>query len=280
MTMTTPPTNPSNSGSEDNFNSNSINFFGWADGIPGEINPFITGNVSMTSTTSLTIGTGAKSPVLATDTTFSKGQFIFINSTATPTKWMAGYITNYVSGTKTISVTITLTSGDTDTLASWRVTVGAPPIRLGTNGYSDRIQLIDGNGAGSTNTMIRRFATQVINIGTAITYADSAADGASFTANIPGLYAIHYRDAFGSGVAHYAGLTLNSAQLTTAITSVTASTRYGLFYMVANAVPRGASAVMLYLNAGDVIRPHLDAATGWKDTAGDFVGFEIARVTI
>jgi hypothetical protein len=193
---------------------------------------------------------------------------------------MAGYVTDYVSGTKTISVTITITSGDTDTLSSWRVTVGAPPVRLGMNGHSDRIQLIDGNGNGSTNTMIRRFATEVINIGSAITYTDSVTDGASFTINIPGLYAIHYRDAFGSAVAHYAGLTLNSVQLTTAITSVTASTRYGMFYMASHAVPRGASAVMLYLNAGDVIRPHLEVTGGWLNTAADFVGFEIARVTI
>lgn len=51
-----------------------------------------------------------------------------------------------------------------------------------------------GNAMGSVNTKVRRFTTVLINTGTAITYADSATNGASFTINEAGLYSIIYND--------------------------------------------------------------------------------------
>lgn len=78
------------------------------------------------------------------------------------------------------------------------------------------------NGYGSTNNKIRRFTTTDINVGSSITYADSATNGATFTLNETGVYAITYCDQFNG--ASNMGVTLNSASLTTDIGAVTGST--------------------------------------------------------
>jgi len=56
-----------------------------------------------------------------------------------------------------------------------------------------------GNGYGSTNTRLRRYSNIRKNIGSDITYADSATLGASFTINTAGIYAITASDWDGVG---------------------------------------------------------------------------------
>ena len=65
-----------------------------------------------------------------------------------------------------------------------------------------------GNGFGATYYQNRRFTTAMTNVGTGITYADSAANGASFTINEDGLYAFVYQD-FGASAAWNTAVTLN-----------------------------------------------------------------------
>jgi hypothetical protein len=121
---------------------------------------------------------------------------------------------------------------------------------------SAMVQLQDGNGHGSTNNKIRRFSSIVFNVGTDITYADSATLGASFTINTTGVYTIDYSD-FSTFSAFYTGISKNSTQLTTSILTITASTKTAAAY-------RGTAAEGLYISttniftAGDVIRPHTD----------------------
>ena len=113
------------------------------------------------------------------------------------------------------------------------------------------------NGQGSTNTKIRRFTTTITNVGTAITYADSAANGASFTINETGIYAIHYaEEAIGSGQGW--GVSRNSTQLTSIIQNITAADRL-CYVQATNDVYQGTQTVSrtLRLTAGDVIRPHI-----------------------
>lgn len=116
------------------------------------------------------------------------------------------------------------------------------------------VRLNTANGYGSTNTKIRRFTNVVTNQGTNITYADSAANGASFTINVSGVYAISYTEQFTTGGGH-AGLSLNSSQLTTNASSITAANLLSAAYATSASEPIS-TACTVYLTAGDVVRPH------------------------
>ena len=93
---------------------------------------------SATSTTSLTIGTGAKSFTLAqTGKGFALGQTVAISSNAGPTNQMIGIITAFVSGTGAMTVQVS-TIGGSGTLADWTIAVSA------TAGVSSGRQVIAG----------------------------------------------------------------------------------------------------------------------------------------
>jgi hypothetical protein len=155
-----------------------------------------------------------------------------------------------VSDTLTIvagaNITLTTTAG-TDTLTITGTSVGDHAVTVTT-----------GNGHGSTNTKIRRFTTTQSSVGSAITYADSATLGASFTINSDGLYEIYYGDASSSG-SNIVGISLNSAQLTTDIQAITAANRVGLSASV-TANDTAPVTRTLRLVATDVIRPHTNSA--------------------
>lgn len=136
------------------------------------------------------------------------------------------------------------------------------------------VTVTTGNGHGSTNNKIRRFTTTQSSTGTAITYADSAANGASFTINQAGMYEIFYCDDFSGGASTH-GISVNSAQLTTTITSITAANRLGYALSTAGGNPAPVTRVVR-LAAGDVIRPHTD---GTPDTTSVLTNvFSIRRI--
>jgi len=157
---------------------------------------------------------------------------------------------------------ITTAVGDTATIrgdgAAARITkyqrADGKPLALTPIGDHE-VVVHTGNGFGSTNTRIRRYTTVLKNVGTAITYADSATLGSSFTINENGFYAIT-NIAQGGGTASptTVGISINSAQLTTDIDAVgfTASNRVGSSY----AIVIGSITRTLKLSAGDVIRSH------------------------
>ena len=113
-----------------------------------------------------------------------------------------------------------------------------------------------GNGHGSTNTKIRRYTTTQSSVGSAITYADSAGNGASFTINTAGLYAIRMTDR-----SMTFGISLNSAELTTDVNSITAANR--LVAVTSNATDNDVTEAfaVVSLAASDVIRPHTTVGT-------------------
>lgn len=135
------------------------------------------------------------------------------------------------------------------------------------------VQLHTSNGHGSTNTKIRRFSTVITNQGSDITYADSESLGGTFTINTNGVYAISYTDQWDAG--QWFGLSLNSNQLTTDNTSITAAHRLGVVHsgganeteMVSNTV---------YIAAGGVVRAHTNGNTSGSNTS--FANFTITRV--
>lgn len=118
----------------------------------------------------------------------------------------------------------------------------------------EQVRLTVGNGHGSTNTKIRRFTNIVENSSTHITYADSATNGASFTINTAGVYAITYNEEGNSGSPIF-GITLNSAQLTTDVNAVTLSTLLTIS-SVGTGNDRQAVAATIKLAVNDVIRAH------------------------
>lgn len=78
-----------------------------------------------TSSTSLTIGTGAKSLTIQTGKDMVVGMTVKIANTASPTNWMAGDITAYNSGTGALDVTINVVNGS-GTVSTWTVSLSAP----------------------------------------------------------------------------------------------------------------------------------------------------------
>jgi hypothetical protein len=116
------------------------------------------------------------------------------------------------------------------------------------------------NGHGSTNICIRRFSATFINRGTAITYADSATLGATFTINEDGIYSINYQDARTSGSAAI-GISLNSTELTTSISSIS-FTNFVAYVETGSSAESGQANQTMFLKAGDVIRAHTDGLPG------------------
>lgn len=149
----------------------------------------------------------------------------------------------------------------------------APPAR-------SEVWIYGANGLGGTNTMINRYSTVGTNIGTAITYVDSAANGASFTINMAGVYSVTMSwDPGGGGNPIGAGISKNSNQLTTAIGSITAANQVA-FLQRSNTTAGPGTMVTAILNlaVGDVIRPHTDG-TGSNGVGGVGAQFRITQIS-
>ena len=95
---------------------------------------------SATSTTSLAIGTGAKSLTVQTGKALVVGQWVTITNTATPANWMHGQITAYTSGTGALTVSVAAVGGS-GTYAAWTIGLSAPSqssaALLSTSSYAD-----------------------------------------------------------------------------------------------------------------------------------------------
>jgi hypothetical protein len=128
------------------------------------------------------------------------------------------------------------------------------------------IVVTTGSGHGSTNTKIRRFTTTQSSVGTAITYADSSANGGSFTINEAGIYAITFTDGKSATAAQF-GISVNSSQLTTSIVSITATDRLGSTNNGAGNLHMSMT-ILASLSSSDVIRAHTDGNPDLTSAAG------------
>jgi len=161
-----------------------------------------------------------------------------------------------------MSVTISGTTGvslcDANSVPTAAIQdLAVTPSKTQAGSLPSMVRLDTANGRGSTNTMIPRFTNIVTYQGTDITYADSATLGASFTINTDGVYAINYNA--NATVNFDFGISLNSAQLSTGIASITNSNRLCLSTGLANY--NGAiTSITVFLPASSVVRPHLGAA--------------------
>jgi hypothetical protein len=160
------------------------------------------------------------------------------------------------------SVSGSVLTSTTGGVTSWRV---SPLVD------SSQVICDSPNGHGSTNTVIRRW-TNSTTTGTDVTYADSAGNGATFTINTAGIYAISYSDGRGAAVAEI-GISLNSAQLTTSIVTITTANRLQCTTTISG--NRGSISTVARLAASDVIRCHTD---GTPDNTGATNQFRIVRI--
>lgn len=149
----------------------------------------------------------------------------------------------------------------------WSVQTGDGDINLGEAPlHVSEVWIYGGNGFGSTLTTIRRWSNSILNLGPDITYADNASNGATFTINTDGFYAINYSElASGGAVDMYILLngTSNSIE----------EDRLSIINNDANDFST-ASAVK-HLKSGDVIRA---LASGTAPTNTDSSQFRVTRV--
>lgn len=115
-------------------------------------------------------------------------------------------------------------------------------------------------GAGSSSTTIARWANIQFNQGTAISYADSASLGGTFTINENGLYCTEGSQYSGSTIAF--AITLNSAELSTACDSLTNQNSILCFGRGASANTSGTCSWCGPLLIGDVVRMCGDGTNG------------------
>ncbi len=124
-----------------------------ATGATGATGPTGLGYTNLTSSSSVTIGTGSKAfsvNVNNASTAFAIGQTVRVFSTANPSNFMAGTITGY-DGTNLLTVSVSYVGGS-GTYSDWKVTATGAV-------YTDPIAI--GTGAGSVST-----STGAISIGT------------------------------------------------------------------------------------------------------------------
>lgn len=141
------------------------------------------------------------------------------------------------------------------------------------NNPRSEIVLDTGNGSGSTNTGVRRFTNTRKSTGSAITYADSATNGASFTINEDGLYTINYWDN-NTASDILIGITVNSSNLTGAVNTITyAQGRRSFDYVTGGKIVH--TTFTGELKRGDIVRAQHQSA----NNASDAVVFTICKVS-
>lgn len=212
-------------------------------------------------------GAGSANPKFKWDNAASLWKFS--NDGTTFSAFSGGFSLN-AQGSPVLTSTATLVPGNSISLSQ----VGTN-ITIAVSQNASEVWVEAGNGQGSTNTRIRRYSTIKTNVGTSITYADSATLGASFTINDTGLYAVsRFESGCGNNCAY--GLSLNTSQPTTNIFAPANG-----YLQFLNNVQNGFSnsvSITLNLTSGDVIRPHDGSVIGLPDATDQGVSFRIARI--
>jgi type IV pilus biogenesis protein CpaD/CtpE len=193
---------------------------------------------------------------------------------------VAGQVFDVVkTSNNTFNVTLNLTLGDAVSPKLNFCGSKAKVVSDGSNYYAlsllkrDELKFNTGNGNG-TSAKIRRFGVVELNVGTALSYTDSSANGTSITINEAGTYSVTYTDGHTTIGVNF-GISLNSSQLTSAIGVIQAADRIGITTSQ-GAAAYGCAVATRLLQKGDVVRPHL-ASTSANDTS-NATSFHIVRL--
>ncbi len=178
------------------------------------------------------------------------------------------------AGTNTVTVQSPTLAGDytltlpTDDGASNQVlsTNGSGVLSWATASIAQRsyVQVSSSNGYGSTNTKVMRYSNTDVNVGSNITYADSATNGNSFTINADGLYCMSCSQSASSNEVA-CGFTKNESGVgTTIIYNINAPTRLAMHFLAPiTGIAMASTNWCGFLQNGDVIRVHGNgSATG------------------
>lgn len=241
--------------------------------------PAFTTTATAAATTTMTIastqtqvwtGSSTQTVKLPTTSVVAGGQYLIINLSS-------GNVTVQSSGANTIQVlaassqgvftsVVATPTGAADWNCCYQVLAGGS-----SAGPRSEVWVYTAGGWGATNTCIRYFNTVGKNTGSDITYASSATNGDSWTINTAGVYSIAYQDnLLGNAVF---GISLNSAQLTTAMNSITAANRLGATSCL-SANANGEVSFCTILAVNDVIRAHGDGTA-----SGVYTNTQYFRIT-
>lgn len=261
--------------SKGNYKNDSTAYIKWLAMVCGEVDAAFTnyGLLSAGSNTQMTLDTNTKTIALNANSAFVKGNYVKIYDPQYPDgRWMSGFVTDYVSGTKTLTVDVDCVSG-TGSSNAWVI----HPIAyvLTRSKTPSEVFLSGGNGHGTTNIKIRRFTTSVRSTGASITYVDNAANGATFTINDNGFYLVNYTDNY-SVAATNIGVTVNDTQLATNIQSLAITAELICRTQISTTNKVATVKAMCPFFAGDVIRAHTDGNP--NGTTMDTCNLSIRRV--
>jgi predicted RecA/RadA family phage recombinase len=147
---------------------------------------------------------------------------------------------------------------------------------VGIQAPTSEVILTTPSGHGSTNTKIRNFTVKESQTGTAlsVTYND-ATNGTSVQLLEDGVYAITYSADYSTAGTAFIGASVDSTQLTTNLSSITAS---GVLMATATAAnTEGSVSVTRRLRAGQVIRPHTNGFGSGATAA--YIKFTVTKVS-
>lgn len=227
------------------------------------IESFNTNDLRGTSTTTYTPNvTGNQVFVTQSGKSWVPGMWVTGGYTSGGNEYWAGVVVSY-SGTN-LTVNVMINSGTATARSSWQIAF-SPPV---TDLVGDHEVIAHtGTGYASTNTKRRRYNTIHRNVGTSITYADSATLGPTWTINHTGTYLIQRQERYNSA-AGYGGIVLNPSSGTSNYTALTFAEKLGGL-AVNTAAPLIASVTVIRnLTAGDIIAMH-DDATLFNSTTND-----------
>lgn len=208
-----------------------------------------------TSTTSLTVGSGAnKSLTTQTGKSYNEAMTIKVAYKADPTIWMLGDLISYDSGTGAL-VFYPRTKNGSGTYADWVIAQSPTADEVGDHSFKCHSP----SGHGSTNNKIRLYTTTAVNVGTAMTITHSATLGTYVTINEGGDYEFWVKDSFSGGTCNY-GISVNSNQLTQSITSITYAHKAEFVWGCPTNSYIPMKTPVLKLVPGDIVRVHTDGS--------------------
>ena len=173
-------------------------------------------------------------------------------------------------------------SGQVYTISNFSVPIaewaGEGTVNVSASEVRSEVLVDTGNGFSTTGSnKIRRFSSLTTNVGDAITYADDAGTGASFTINKTGFYNITWIDSINVASARHIAVVKNSTDITASPENLAPEIVLAMNLLETAFVSNSVTTGSVRLEAGDVIVPQVDSTSNFVDS-NDKVQFRISHV--